>query len=252
MHMWHHVTNHLIISNDKDFNSENRLKLRVRDNITVDDLHEQHIDLPWKYSENMTLLLAANTQAEYRLNWLATGLCKQTLFHGMLHQPIPVLNVFAMDIMHLSVLNDPDLILKLFTGKLDVCGPDDRADWDWAVFYQKPTLWKAHGESVARAVQFLPLSFGRTPQDPAKKLNSGYKAWEFQQYIYGMGPMLFCHILLWKYWINFCKLVSGICLLQQHCITHQDLMQGNELLLDFVTEFKELYYQWMESHIHFV
>jgi hypothetical protein len=31
MHMWHHVTNHLIISNDKDFNSEIRIKLRVRD-----------------------------------------------------------------------------------------------------------------------------------------------------------------------------------------------------------------------------
>jgi hypothetical protein len=34
MHMWHHVTNHLIISNDKDSNSENRIKLRVRD---IDD-----------------------------------------------------------------------------------------------------------------------------------------------------------------------------------------------------------------------
>jgi hypothetical protein len=31
MHMWHHVTNPLIISNDKDSNSENRIKLRVRD-----------------------------------------------------------------------------------------------------------------------------------------------------------------------------------------------------------------------------
>jgi hypothetical protein len=31
MHMWHHVTNHLIISNDKDSNSENRIKLHVRD-----------------------------------------------------------------------------------------------------------------------------------------------------------------------------------------------------------------------------
>jgi hypothetical protein len=128
--------------------------------ITVDDLHEQRVDLPWKYSENMTFLLAANTQAEYRVNRLATGLCKQTLFHGMPHQPIPVLNVFAMDIMHLSVLNDPDLILKLFTG---VCDPDDKVDWDWAVFYQKPALWKAHRESVARAVPFLPLSFGRAP-----------------------------------------------------------------------------------------
>jgi hypothetical protein len=33
MHMWHHVTNHLIISNDKDSNSENRIKLRVRDSL---------------------------------------------------------------------------------------------------------------------------------------------------------------------------------------------------------------------------
>jgi hypothetical protein len=31
MHMWPHVTNHLIISTDKDFNSENRITLRVRD-----------------------------------------------------------------------------------------------------------------------------------------------------------------------------------------------------------------------------
>jgi hypothetical protein len=31
MHMWHYVTNHLIISNDKDVNSENRIKLCVRD-----------------------------------------------------------------------------------------------------------------------------------------------------------------------------------------------------------------------------
>jgi hypothetical protein len=31
MHMWRHVTNHLIISIDKDSNSENRIKLRVRD-----------------------------------------------------------------------------------------------------------------------------------------------------------------------------------------------------------------------------
>jgi hypothetical protein len=41
MHMWHHVTNHLIISNDKDFNSENRIKLRVRD---IDDAHRTTAD----------------------------------------------------------------------------------------------------------------------------------------------------------------------------------------------------------------
>jgi hypothetical protein len=37
MHMWHHVTNHLIVSNDKDSNSENRIKLRVRDTYLSSD-----------------------------------------------------------------------------------------------------------------------------------------------------------------------------------------------------------------------
>jgi hypothetical protein len=41
MHMWHHVTNHLIISNDKDSNSENRIKLRVRDNLIMVDIIEE-------------------------------------------------------------------------------------------------------------------------------------------------------------------------------------------------------------------
>lgn len=170
----------------------------------------------------------------------------------MPHQPILMPSVFAPDIMHLTVLNDPDLLLKLFTGKLDICEPDRRETWDWAVFYWKPALWKAHGETVTRAVPYLPSSFGHAPWDPSKKLNSGYKAWEFQQYIYGLSPMLFCHILPQKYWLNFCKLVAGIHTLQRHSIAYQDMLWAHKLLVDFVTEFEELYYQHMESHIHFV
>ena len=68
---------------------------------------------------------------------------------------------------------------------------DDKSTWDWAVFYKNDVLWKAHGETVVRAVLFILSSFRRVPRDPAKKLNTGYKAWEFQQYIYGLGPTLF-------------------------------------------------------------
>ena len=220
--------------------------------ISAGDLHSYRSDLPRKYTENLGHLLAARTQAEYRARRLQVGLCKQTLFYGLPHQPLPVPSVFTMDIMHLTVLNDPDLLLKLFLGKLDVYDPDDRENWDWAVFYRNPALWSAHGETVTRAVPFLPSSFGRAPRDPAKKLNSGYKAWEFQQYLYGLGPALFRHLLPEKYWINFCKLVSGIRILQRHCITHEDLMQGHELLMEFIREFEELYYQRMESRIHFI
>jgi hypothetical protein len=49
MHMWHHVTNHLITSNDKDSNSENRIKLRVRDKGT---LHGNG-SFPFNYNSNL-------------------------------------------------------------------------------------------------------------------------------------------------------------------------------------------------------
>ena len=95
-----------------------------------------------------------------------------------------------MDIMHLTVLNEPDLFLKLFTGKLDVYEPDDRDTWDWAVFYKNNALWTSHGETVTLAVPYIPSSFGCAPRDPTKKINLGYKAWEYQQYFYGLGPTL--------------------------------------------------------------
>jgi hypothetical protein len=50
MHMWHHVTNHLIMFNDKDSNSENRIKLRVRDTIQA-GAEQIQAELPKEYQE---------------------------------------------------------------------------------------------------------------------------------------------------------------------------------------------------------
>ncbi|KAH9171265.1 hypothetical protein EDB89DRAFT_1852551, partial [Lactarius sanguifluus] len=86
-----------------------------------------------------------------------------TLFSGLPHQPLPVLSIFPMDIMHLTTLNDSNLFLKLFTGKLNVFVPDDKLTWDWAIFYKNNTLWNVHRETVVRAMPFLPSSFGRAP-----------------------------------------------------------------------------------------
>jgi len=51
-------------------------------------------------------------------------------------------------------------------------------------------------EDVGLATQFIPSSFGHAPWNPAEKVNSGYKAWEFQLYLVGLGPSLLRHILL--------------------------------------------------------
>jgi hypothetical protein len=200
--------------------------------VTLANLGKYHHDLPRKYKSIIQFLLGATTKRNFAARRLAVELCKQTLFSGLPKQPLPVPNIFTMDLMHLSVLNDPDLFVKLFTGKLDCYEPDDRSTWDWSVFYQNQDLWNAHGETVFRCIPYLPSSFGRVPRDPAKKINSGYKAWEYQQYIYGLGPTLFHHILPRQYWINFCKLVAGICILQCHRISRPDILKGHTLLED--------------------
>ena len=220
--------------------------------ISNKDLEEYRSGLPRKYNENIKFLLEANTQADFKMRRLESGLCRQTLFSGLPHQPIPVPSNLTMDIMHLTTLNDPDLLIKLFTGKLDVYDPDDRTTWDWAVFYRNKRLWEGHGETVAQATPYIPSSFGRAPRDPAKRINSGYKAWEYQIYVYGLGPALFRHILPRKYWLNFCKLVSGIRTLQRYSITRDELVKGHSRLMEFVREYETLYYQRMESRIHFV
>ncbi|KAF8226798.1 hypothetical protein L208DRAFT_1498218 [Tricholoma matsutake] len=153
--------------------------------------------------------------------------------------------------MHLSVLNDPDLLLGLWRGMINCYEPDKKTTWDWAILKNKK-IWKAHGDSIDLARPFIPSSFGRAPHNLAQKINSGYKAWEFQLYIYRLGPVLFRHILLQKYWENYCKLVAGIQALQHPKITPEVLRHGNTVLKDFVQEFEALYYQQMESRIHFI
>jgi Transposase family tnp2 len=220
--------------------------------ISDEDLEEYREGLPGKYSKNISCLLTARTLADYRTLRLNLGLCKQTIFSGLPCQPLPVPSLFTMDIMHLSVLNDPDLFIKLFTGKLDVYEPDDRATWDWAIFYRNPTLWSAHGDTVNKSIPFIPSCFGRAPRDPSKKINSGYKAWEFQIYVYGLCPTLLRHLLPPPYWRNFCKLVAGIRVLQRPRISKEELLYGHDILQNFAREFEELYYRRMESRIHFV
>ena len=219
--------------------------------VTFKDLHKfwQPEYTGTAYKRNLRLLLSAWTPALYNKYRLQTSLCKPTLFSGLTTLGIP--NIFTMDLMHLSVLNDPDLLLGLWRGTIKHYPPDNVSTWDWAVLKDQKR-WKAHGETIKAAIPFILSSFGRAPQNPAEKINSGYKAWEFQLYIYGLGPVLLRHILPQLYWEHYCKLVARIQVLQHPIITRQGLQDGDKTLKSFVKDFEALYYQQKESCIHFV
>jgi hypothetical protein len=88
---------------------------------------------------------------------------------------------------------------------IDCTRPDDRSTWDWAVL--RGDDWRDHGKAVANVLPYLPGSFDRPPRNIAEKLTSGYKAWEFLLYLYGLGPGLLYGLLPDVYYNNFCKLV---------------------------------------------
>ena len=113
-------------------------------------------------------------------------------------------------------------------------------------------IWKVHGDAVAASTPYLPRSFDHPPRNPAEKINSGYKAWEYLMYIFGLGPGLLQDVLPHKYWKNLCKLVYGIRIIHQYKIPAISLRCAHEALLDFVQEFEMLYYQWLGNRLHFI
>ena len=80
--------------------------------ITFSDLHAFRQNPSARYEHNLRYLLVSQNNKTYKARRLETGLCKATLFSGLITLGIP--GIFTMDLMHLSVLNDPDLLLGLW------------------------------------------------------------------------------------------------------------------------------------------
>jgi hypothetical protein len=152
--------------------------------------------------------------------------------------------------MHQPVINLTGLMFDLWCDR-DACRKGDpHGVWDWAVL--KGDVWTTHGKAVASAASCFPRSFDRTPRNPAEKISSGYKAWEFLLYFYGLGPGLFYGILPEKYYLHYCKLVVGIRIIYQRQITRRQIKLAHKLLLEWVLEFELLYYKRDILRLHFV
>ena len=207
---------------------------------------------PIAYQQNLQIVMSSPTNAAYGFNRKNTGISKPSIFSGL--SPTHILGIpgcFGHDLMHLISLNLTDLFHSLWRGKMTCERTDDISTWDWAAFLDQD-CWEAHGQRVANCCPYLPGSFDRPPRNPAEKVSSGYKAWEFLMWMFGLGPALFFHVLDTKYWKNFCKLTRAVRLLHRRSISLNDLHESHTLIMDFVQEFEQIYYQGRVDRLHFV
>lgn len=174
----------------------------------IQDHPESSEDTCARYTANLQRVVAASNQTQYERLRRDTGLAKPSLLSGLIC-PIPIPQCFPIDNMHLLSLNIPELIMSLFRATISCDATDDEATWPWAVLADKET-WDAHGALVQSATQYLPTIFGRAPRNIADKINSGYKAWEWLLYFYGLLPGYLRPLLPEQYYTHFCKLVAGM------------------------------------------
>ncbi|EJD50606.1 hypothetical protein AURDEDRAFT_58434, partial [Auricularia subglabra TFB-10046 SS5] len=201
------------------------------------------------YGANLARIIAATGVTDYRRRRAETGICKPSILSGLGVATLGIPRMCAGDIMHL-VLNLGDLLVGLWRGTIDHAASDSPEMWRWRVLVGE--VWEQHGRDVAFCILFLPSSFDRAPRNPAEKINSGYKQWEFLIWLFGLGPGLLYKVLPDDYWKSYCKLVRGIRMLYLRRLTPEDIAIMHRLLIEFMLEFERLYVQGRADRIHFV
>ncbi|KAF8337291.1 hypothetical protein F5887DRAFT_890610 [Amanita rubescens] len=150
--------------------------------------------------------------------------------------------------MHLACLNIPQHLLQIWRNSVKPRLPNNCP----FIVLQSDEAWAAHGALVASARPYLPSSFNRPPRNPAEKVNSGYKAWEFTIYFYVLGPAVFRLVLPDYLWTHFCQLVCGIRIVFQRRITREQVNIAHRMLVKWSKEFEEYYYQRNEALLYLV
>ena len=205
------------------------------------------------YKAAVQKLQSSVTQREYEANRLETGLSKPSIFLGLSpHHRLSIPALFPGDIMHLSGLNITDLLLKLWRGTMDCDTRRGDSKDTWTFIFLTGERWEKHGRDVGGASRFLPGFFDRPPRNPAEKVSSGYKCWEFQHWFYGLAPAMLFSIMPRKYWKNFCKLVAGVRIVHKKQTTQKERTDAHVYLSNFVYEFEVIYVDRKVSRMHFL
>ena len=204
------------------------------------------------YCTNLSYLLHSRNVTDYKTRRRDTGIVTISLFSGLPPTGrLPLPSGFPGDVMHVTTLNLGELLVPLWRGSFTCASTDNVRNWPWTGLKDE-RVWNAHGMTVAACKPFIPTSYDRPPRNIKDKINSGYKAKEWQGYFYGLGPALLHDLLPLRYWRNFCKLVRAIQLLHRHSIKSEQVKEAYTLMCDFHREFELIYGERRIDRIHFI
>jgi hypothetical protein len=205
------------------------------------------------YLNDLTTVLKSRNQTEYEENRLKSGLTGVSLLLGL--NPKRTLGVpgsLVQDEMHVFAINAFEELMALYRGVLTCNDRDDKATWDWCHDFCVSQNFKKHGERVDGFRWRVPSWAGRPPQNPFKKLSSGWKAIEALIYFFGMCPLLFEEYLPEEYYQHYCKLVRIFEILQQDTITSEDHDELTTLVIEYAEGIETLFVQRQAYRVHFV
>ncbi|KIJ23359.1 hypothetical protein M422DRAFT_62428 [Sphaerobolus stellatus SS14] len=202
------------------------------------------------YAEKCGYLLHS-IPSDYKVRRRQTGITRPSILLGL--QPEGLLSLtstFGGDTMHCLTLNMGELFMSLWRGQMRCASTDTLNDWDWAVL--QGDVFKEHGAAVASCRPYIPGSYDHPPRNLAEKVNTKYKAKEWQTYLYGLAPALLLGILPEMYWKNLCKLVRGVRIILQRSIARDQVIEAQQYLEEFHLEFEAIYIQRRPDRIYFL
>ena len=212
-------------------------------------LSQIRLPSPTTYKNNLRLLVQAENQNQYEQLRKATGLCKPSIFSGLIRTlPFPLSS--PLDSFHLCALNLCCLLIELWRGTIKG-GKTNAATYPFAVLAEKEA-WEEHGLEVERARAFLPGFFDRAPRNIAAKWNSGYKAVEQETYLYVYSAYMMRPRLPAAHWRHLCKTLRGVRNLLEYEIPQERIVESRRLLNEATLDFENLYYERDPDRLHFV
>jgi hypothetical protein len=205
-----------------------------------------------EYLNDLNRVLRSTTQGRFEHNRRAAGLVKPSLLCALPDlYSLGAPQAHVADWMHLPTINAQEEMIELWRGTFDCYKTDNVNDWPWAGLKEEDK-WEDHGAEIESLGMHYASWFGRVPRNPAKKLNTGFKAIEGALYMYGSGPMAFRSCLPELYYRHFCMLVCIYDILEQLEITHADLAELTHLTIRFAKEFERIYVQNHPDRVHMI